>query len=661
MANTPVVKLLWQLMEIPSVSEEEHEIGVFLAQYLKSLNYTVELIPIAPNSDRCNVYAYLGDSRKARTLLTSHMDTVPPHIPFSIKGDTIFGRGACDDKGPLAAQIIALEELRADGATKAGDVSLLFVVGEEKGGPGMLAANDMNLTWEAVIFGEPTEGKLATGHKGHYVFELFATVSLLEELGTLELPTSELLGPTTFHCGKINGGVAYNVLAAEASALCGIRVAAGLASIEKKVSEVVRKYPDITLKKSFAYPETLLDHQLQGIVTNMPANLAEIPALPRDEAFAITADFIADRDPKKVSLGAGVYRDENSKPWVLPRFEPFLSVARQLILGQYDDSRSHVVSVQTISGTGANHLGAAFLAEQLKPRHVFISDPTWSNHGLVWEVAAPGVIRKTYPYYKSSKRSLDFEGMASTLERDAEEGDVIILHACAHNPTGIDPSREQWQALAGLFKRKKLFAFFDSAYQGFATGDVDADAWAVRHFQQVLFDADGVSDTPQGMCIAQSFAKNFGLYGERVGALHLVLPARTPALGSQSQLLRLVRAEMSNAPLFGCRIVHTILSDLELRTMWEQDLQTMSGRIKRMRSLLRNEIEKYPDVGDWSHLESQIGMFSYTGLSEEQVLRLREVHHVYLMLNGRASLSGVNDGNVKSIAAAISDVIRYQS
>ncbi|KAK7418125.1 hypothetical protein QQX98_004100 [Neonectria punicea] len=249
--------------------------------------------------------------------------------------------------------------------------------------------------------------------------------------------------------------------------------------------------------------------------------------------------------------------------------------------------------------------------------------------------------------------------MTSTLEHDAEEGDVVILHACAHNPTGIDPTREQWQALAQLFKRKKLFTFFDSAYQGFATGDVDADAWAIRHFQQVLFDRGDVSADVQGMCIAQSFAKNFGLYGERVGALHLVLPSQTPALGSQSQLLRLVRAEISNAPLFGCRIVHTILSDPELRNMWKQDLQTMSGRIKRMRSLLRHEIEKQPEVGDWGHLESQIGMFSYTGLGEEQVLRLRDVHHVYLMLNGRASLSGVNEGNVKYIAAAISDVIRY--
>lgn len=284
--TTPVVKLLQQLMGIPSTSEEEQEIGTFLFDYLEALNYNVELIPIAPTSDRCNVYAYLGKTRQARTLLTSHMDTVPPHIPSSVKGDIIFGRGSCDDKGPLAAQIIALEELRAEGAVKDQDVSLLFVVGEEKGGLGMLAANDMDLTWEAVIFGEPTEGKLATGHKGHYVFELFATgqachsgypeqgksatkmlVSLLEELGELELPTSELLGPTTFHCGKINGGAAYNILAAEASALCGIRVAADLASIEEKVSQLVGKYPDITLKKSFAYPETLLDHELLGRIT----------------------------------------------------------------------------------------------------------------------------------------------------------------------------------------------------------------------------------------------------------------------------------------------------------------------------------------------------------------------------------------------------------
>ncbi|KAH5152965.1 hypothetical protein HBH69_131490 [Parastagonospora nodorum] len=267
MADTPVVTLLKELMEIPSISEEEEQIGLFLER-----------------STRRNVYAYMGKNRKARTMLTSHMDTVPPHIPLSIKGDIIYGRGACDDKGPLAAQIIALEEMKAENKVKNGDVLLLFVVGEEKGGLGMLAANDMDLTWGTVVFGEPTEGTLATGHKGHYVFELFAKgvschsgyphrgksatdalISVLDEVKFLELPTSELLGPTTYHCGKLQGGVANNVVAADAYALRGIRVAADLEKIVKQVAGVVSKYPDVELKRSFAYPETKLDHEFEGL------------------------------------------------------------------------------------------------------------------------------------------------------------------------------------------------------------------------------------------------------------------------------------------------------------------------------------------------------------------------------------------------------------
>jgi acetylornithine deacetylase/succinyl-diaminopimelate desuccinylase-like protein len=164
--------LLFDLMKINSTSEHEQEIAPFLDTYLTNLGYTVERLPIAKDSTRENVYAYLGSQRKTRICLTSHMDTVPPYIPLRIEGSTIHGRGACDDKGPMAAQISALEQLRAEGLVKEGDVSLLFVVGEEKGGPGMLAANDQNLGFEGVIFGEPTEGKLATGHKGHLVFEV---------------------------------------------------------------------------------------------------------------------------------------------------------------------------------------------------------------------------------------------------------------------------------------------------------------------------------------------------------------------------------------------------------------------------------------------------------------------------------------------------------
>jgi aspartate/tyrosine/aromatic aminotransferase len=325
-----------------------------------------------------------------------------------------------------------------------------------------------------------------------------------------------------------------------------------------------------------------------------------------------------------------------------------------------------VVSFQTISGTGANHLGAQFLAQQLKPKHVFISNPTWNNHHLIWTIAAPEVLQKPYPYWDQSKRSLDFDGWVRTLECEAVENDVVVLHACAHNPTGVDPTQQQWTTLAQLFKRKRLVAFFDSAYQGFASGDLDQDAWSVRHFQEVLMTPSEITDRtlpddqrPQCLCIAQSFAKNFGLYGERVGALHLSFPAEVPTLGANSQMLRLIRAEISNPPLFGARIVETVLSDPDLRVAWKRDLQHMSSRIRSMRGLLRREIERAPQAGSWDHLESQIGMFSYTGLTEEEVLRLKEVHHVYMMRNGRASLGGLNEDNVEYVAKAITEVFNY--
>ncbi|KAJ5691226.1 hypothetical protein N7488_011961 [Penicillium malachiteum] len=298
MSDSAVVSLLQHLMQVPSTSEEEHDIGIFLEQHLQGLGYTVERIPISPDNTRCNVYAYLGSSRKTRTCLTSHMDTVPPPIPLRVTADMIYGRGACDDKGPLAAQITALEELRAEGLVQPEDVSLLFVVGEEKGGPGMLAANSMQLTWEAVIFGEPTEGKLAVGHKGHFVFELVSEgipshsgypqrgrsaistmTALLADLEQLELPASDIIGPSTFHCGQITGGVGYNILAAECTALCAVRVASDLALIEKLVEETVSNYDHVQLLKRFMYPELDLDHDIPELDTIAVAFGTDAPRL----------------------------------------------------------------------------------------------------------------------------------------------------------------------------------------------------------------------------------------------------------------------------------------------------------------------------------------------------------------------------------------------
>lgn len=301
MAETAVVSLVENLMQIPSTTEEEYQVGVFLERYLLDLGYTVENISIAPGSTRSNIYAYLGQSRQARTCLTSHMDTVPPHIPFRITSDTIYGRGACDDKGPLAAQIMALEELRVEGLANHGDISLLFVVGEEKGGAGMFKANDLGVEWEAVIFGEPTEGKLAVGHKGHFVFELVSEgipshsgypqqgrsaistmTALLTDLEKIELPSSELIGPSTFHCGRISGGAEYNILAAECIALCSIRVASGMEQIEKLVENAVAKYENVQLKKHFIYPEFYLDHDIPGMDTTAVSFGTDAPRLKGD-------------------------------------------------------------------------------------------------------------------------------------------------------------------------------------------------------------------------------------------------------------------------------------------------------------------------------------------------------------------------------------------
>lgn len=342
--------------------------------------------------------------------------------------------------------------------------------------------------------------------------------------------------------------------------------------------------------------------------------------------------------------------------------ENFLREAKSLCFGPLAPSSS-IRSVQTISGTGANHLAALFCAHHLHPARVFVSDPTWINHQLIWRIAAPDVQICDYPYYDSDTRGLAFDAMIEILNDQAEPDDVVILHACAHNPTDVDLSKEQWTLIAEVVKRKSLFAIFDSAYQGFATGNVDQDAWGLRHFTERLLNDtnthdDDRDDAPAGMMICQSFAKNFGLYGERVGALHLVLPPKIQTSGAYSQLQRLIRAEISNAPRFGARIVETILRDDELRAMWQQDLETMSSRIKTMRALLRQKLEELGSTQDWSHLTSQIGMFAYTGLSEAQMRCLRDEHHVHLMKSGRASISGLNESNIDLVAEAIHKVTK---
>lgn len=294
-----------------------------------------------------------------------------------------------------------------------------------------------------------------------------------------------------------------------------------------------------------------------------------------------------------------------------------------------------------------------FLTRHMHPAHVFLPSPTWVNHHAIW--GQTGVPRIDYPYYAPRTRSVDLDGMLSVLDNKAEPNDVLVLQACAHNPTGVDLSKAQWARVVEVVKRKRLCVVIDSAYQGFATGDPEKDAWAIRNFTRELI----LKQEPgcPGLCVAQSFSKIFGLYGERVGALHLVVPRHLSPLGALSEWKLLARAEYSNPPRFGALIVETILADDKLRAQWKRDLVTMSSRINAMRRSLRRRLDMQNVPGDWSHIENQIGMFSYTGLDAAMVYRLRTRFHIYLLPSGRASICGLNEGNVDYVAGAIGQVI----
>ena len=258
---------------------------------------------------------------------------------------------------------------------------------------------------------------------------------------------------------------------------------------------------------------------------------------------------------------------------------------------------------------------------------------------------------KTYPYFSAKTKGLDFDGMMATL-KSATEGSIILLHACAHNPTGVDPTQEQWKQIAKTMQERGLFPFFDCAYQGFASGDLAQDAWAIRYFVDEGFE----------MVVAQSFAKNFGLYGQRAGAFHFVA---NPSSGAsdvvervKSQLQFLQRSEISNPPIYGAKIASIVLNDDALFKQWEADLKTMSGRIIDMRKSLKSELDQLDTPGDWKHITDQIGMFSFTGLNEAHVMELRNKWHVYMTKNGRISMAGLNTHNVKYFAEAMDDVVR---
>lgn len=330
----------------------------------------------------------------------------------------------------------------------------------------------------------------------------------------------------------------------------------------------------------------------------------------------------------------------------------FTSKAAELILGADNPAlkEKRVASIQSVSGTGALHLGALFLSKYFKGnRTVYLSNPTWANHGQIFSNV--GIPSAQYPYFSRETKGLDFAGMKGALAA-APERSIVVLHVCAHNPTGVDPTPEQWKELAVVIREKNHFPFFDCAYQGFASGDLARDAWAVRYFAEQGFE----------LALAQSFAKNFGLYGERAGCFHFVTSPASDAtdaisrIGSQLTLLQ--RAEISNPPIYGARIASIVLNDPALFAEWEDNLRTMSGRIISMRKALRAKLEELGTPGTWNHITDQIGMFSFTGLTQAQALQIRKESHVYMTGNGRISMAGLNSRNIDYVAKAIDKVVR---
>ncbi|KAH7166399.1 aspartate aminotransferase [Dactylonectria macrodidyma] len=399
--------------------------------------------------------------------------------------------------------------------------------------------------------------------------------------------------------------------------------------------------------------------------------------VPPDSIFDVTRRYVSDDFTDKVNLGQGTYRDENGQPWVLPSVrmakEGLLDAGHEYLpiagLPQFRDAAVRLVfhgtkaleenrscmlkiltfprvaSCQSVSGTGALLLaGLTMKKAGCSAKTVYITDPTWSNHGLLF--SSIGFDVKTLPYYKEG--SFDFERYVEALQA-AEDESALVLHACAHNPTGCDPSREQWRKIGEIVKQKRIFPIFDSAYLGFNSGSVDEDAWAIRYF---------VEDLGLEACVCMSFAKSMGLYGERVGLTAMVASSEDAARTVGSILANSQRATISNPPVYGARIAAKVLDTPAIAEQWKKDLVTMSSRILAMRRRLFEELQALQTPGDWSHIISQSGMFGYMGISPSQISHLETKYHIYMADTSRISIAGLNEGNVKYVAKALDDTVR---
>lgn len=403
------------------------------------------------------------------------------------------------------------------------------------------------------------------------------------------------------------------------------------------------------------------------MITMQASPFAQIELAPPDPIIGLTEAFNNDANPKKVNLGAGVYQDgegrvpilqvvreaqerllekEETKNYMpIDGIPAFNQQVQALLLGADSGvlAGARAVTAQALGGTGALKVGADFLKRFFSASQVWISDPSWENHRQLFEAA--GFTVNNYPYYDPETRGLGFTSMLDTL-KGLPARSVVVLHACCHNPTGVDPSREEWTRLVDLFQTTGLIPFFDLAYQGFSEG-IEADACAVRAFAEA-----GVP-----CLVAQSFSKSFALYRERVGALTVVTASEEEAKRVRSQIKRLIRTNYSSPASHGAQLVASVLADADLRARWEGELAEMRQRIRRMRELFVRRMREKGVEQDFSFIERQSGMFSYSGLSRETVDRLRGEYGIYIVGSGRVCVAALNEKNLDYVCEAIAEAL----
>lgn len=392
-----------------------------------------------------------------------------------------------------------------------------------------------------------------------------------------------------------------------------------------------------------------------------------VETAPCDPILGLTDAFKKDTRNDKINLGVGIYKTDEGQTPVLDcvkkaeqillqneKTKSYLNIeglasyatsVQQLLFGKNNDIITHnrAATAQAPGGTGSLRIAADFMVSQLGIKRIWVSNPTWANHGNIFRAAGLEIME--YAYYDANNQSLDFDAMLESLSQ-TQAGDAVLFHGCCHNPTGIDPTFEQWQKIAQVAKAQKVIGLFDFAYQGFGVG-IEEDAQGLRAYAQVNDE----------LIVANSFSKNFGLYNERVGGVTLVAKSSDIAQSAFSQIKSIIRANYSNPPSHGAAIVATILADEALTALWHDEVAQMRQRIAKMRVLFVDKLKEYGASGDFSFITRQCGMFSFSGLNKAQVEQLREEFGVYIVGSGRISVAGMTTQNIDALCKAVCKVL----